>query len=281
MGRVSQVRFLFFFCILAGAITPALAQQPNVVLPVVTAAGTPDYPTSAQNMRIQGAVRVRVSIGGGKVTWVQVEDGPPMLWRPSEAYVRTWQFRNQEPGNFLVTLQYSIEQVKLCGPSSVAYTTHFPYEVDIIAKDTKSCDIVATVLARNQPVTIKFDVQLNGESLPPPSAVNLNLNGQPLTLSVQNSQFTVPLDAVRAKSVAFSLSLPNQEITTNIDGANFALENWTLRLADKSFGEDFQYDVPKGAKVKFACVLTFDSMYVSAGSYSFDPHCRTIQKPGK
>ena len=266
---------------IACASSPAFSQQASQTLPVVASTGTPDYPPSAENARIQGAVKASVSTGQGKVTWVQVEDGPPELWRAAQAYLRTWQFQSADPAMFRVTLQYRIEEVKICGPQTVAVFAHFPTEVDIVARDTKSCDIVATVLAQNQPVAVKFDVQLNGEAIAPPSAVNLNFDGHALALPLQNGQFTVPLDVVRAKSVDFALSLPGEDIRTTVDGADFASENWTLRLADKAFGDDFQEDVPKGAKAKFACVLTFDSHYASVGSFKFDPRCRTSQKRGK
>jgi TonB family protein len=274
------IPFAFFF-ILSGAYSPSFSQQASEALPVVLSAGTPDYPPEAEGARIQGTVRVRVSVTEGKPSWVQVEDGPPMLWQPAKAYLRTWQFKPAPPASLLVTLQYRIEDVKLCGPMTLAVVPHFPTAVDIIAKDTKSCDVVATVLARNQPVAINFSVELNGEAIASPGQVALSVNGRPLTLPVQNGQFTVPLDVIRAKSVVFSLSLPQNEISTTIDGSNFALENWTLRLADHKFTDDFQHAVPKGAKVRSSCFLTFDSKFAEAGSSTFDPQCRTIQKPRK
>ena len=266
-------------CVYAAA--PAFSQQPAAIVPVVTSAGTPDYPPSAENARIQGAVRVRVYTDQGKVLWLQVQDGPPLLHQAASDYIRTWQFQQKEQMNFLVTLNYRIEEIKECGPQTVAVTPHFPGAVDIISKDTKSCDILATVLARNKPVTINFTVQLNGEAIAPPEGIALTVDGRPLNLPVQNGQFTVPLDVVRAKSVGIALSLPLQQISTTVDGSDFASENWTLRLADKAFGEDFQFDIPKGTKIKFACFLTFDSHYSSVGAFKFDPHCRTILKPAK
>lgn len=266
---------------IAFASSCAFPQQSPATLPIVISSGTPDYPPSAENARIQGAVRVRVYTDQGKVLWLQVQDGPPMLHQAASDYIRTWQFEQKEQMNFLVTLNYRIEDEKICGPRTQAVVPHFPAEVAIIAKDTKSCDILATLLARNKPVTINFSVELNGEAIAPPAQVVLSVDGRPLSLPVQNGQFTVPLDVLRAKSVGFSLSLPLQEISTTVDGSDFASENWTLRLADKTYGDDFQYAVPKGAKLKFACLLTFDSHYSSAGAFTFDPHCRTVEKPHK
>ncbi|HEV2491062.1 MAG TPA: energy transducer TonB [Candidatus Acidoferrales bacterium] len=283
MSSSFQKRLILFgfFFLLAGACSPVFSQQASQDLPVVTSAGTPDYPPSAENARIQGPVRVRVSVTEGKPSWVQIEDGPSLLWQPSIAYLRTWQFKPAPPASLLVTLQYRIEDEKVCGPQKVISVPHFPSEVDIIAKDTKSCDLVATILARNQPVNIHFDVQLNDEPVPPPAAVNLSFNGRSLSLPIQNGQFTVPLDVVRAKSVGFSLSLPLQEISTTAEGSDFAYENWKLVLADHKFGVDFQSAIPKGAKVRSSCFLTFDSMYAEAGSSKFDSQCRTILKPRK
>ncbi|HEV2298253.1 MAG TPA: energy transducer TonB [Candidatus Acidoferrales bacterium] len=261
--------------------SPVFSQQPPANLPVVISSGTPDYPPVAENARTQGAVHVRVYTDQGKVLWLQVQDGPPMLHQAASDYIRTWQFQQKEQMSFLVTLNYRIEDEKICGPRTQAVVPHFPAEVAIIAKDTKSCDILSTVLARNKPVTINFAVELNGEAIAPPAQVALSVDGQPLNVSIQNGQFTVALDVLRAKSVGFSLSLPLQEISTTVDGSDFASENWTLRLADKAFGEDFQYAVTKGAKPKFACLLTFDSRYSSAGAFKFDPHCRTNEKPHK
>lgn len=267
--------------LLAFACPPVFSQQPPVTLPIVTSTGVADYPPSAENARIEGAVRVRVYTDQGKVLWLQVQDGPPMLHQAASDYVRTWQFQQKEQMNFLVTLNYRIEDEKICGPRTQAVVPHFPVDVAIIARDTKSCDILSTVLARNKPVAINFSVELNGEAIAPPNQIALSVDGRPLNLPVQNGQFTVPLDVVRAKTVGFSLSLPLQEITTTVDGSAFASENWTLRLADKTYGDDFQYAVPNGTKVKFACLLTFDSHYSTAGSFKFDPHCRAIEKPHK
>lgn len=270
-----------FFFLLGGAYSPVFSQQANQDLPVVTSAGVPDYPPAAQNVRIQGAVRVRVYIDQGKVSYLQVEDGPPLLWRAAAAYVRTWQFKAGGPSNLIVTLQYRIDEVKECGPQKQVVVPHLPTEVDIIAKDTKSCDLLATVLARNQPATVKFDIELNGQTVPPPPEVALTFDGRSLNLPIQNGQFTVPLDVVHAKSVLFSLALPREEISTTVDGGDFAYENWNLYLADHSFAGDFQHALPKGAKVRSSCFLTFDSMYAEAGSSKFDPQCRNIQKPRK
>ncbi|HEV2341775.1 MAG TPA: energy transducer TonB [Candidatus Acidoferrales bacterium] len=284
MRCASPNRFVPFtiaiFLALACA-SPAFPQQPPATLPIVTSTATPDYPPSAENARIDGAVRVRVYTNQGKVLWLQVQDGPPLLHQAASDYIRTWQFQQKEQMSFLVTLNYRIEEVKICGPLTIVAEPHFPTEVDIIARDTKSCDILSTVLALNKPVTINFSVELNGEPIAPPGQVALSVDGHPLNLPVQNGQFIVPLDVVRAKSVGFSLSLPLQQISTTVDGSDFASENWTLRLADKAFGEDFQFDIPKAVKTKFACFLTFDSHYSSAGAFKFDPHCRTIEKPHK
>src|SRR5690348_14531085 len=150
MSRSSPARYrlIALAVLLACASSPVFAQQASEALPVVLSAGTPDYPPDAEGARIQGAVHARVSVTEGKPSWVQVEDGPPMLWQPAKEYLRTWQFKPAPPASLLVTLQYRIDDVKLCGPMTLAVVPHFPTAVDIIAKDTKSCDVVATVLAR-------------------------------------------------------------------------------------------------------------------------------------
>jgi TonB family protein len=266
---------------LAAICPPAISQQVGQNLPVVTSVGAPEYPFAAQNERIQGAVRVQAFVDQGKPALLQVQDGPPLLYQAALAYIRTWQFKPAPPTNFVVTLRYRIEDVKECAPQKQAVVLHLPTEVDIIAKDTKSCDLLATILARNQPRTIGLAIELNGEAIPPLPGVSLTFDGRTLNLPVQNGQFTVPIDVVRAKSVEFSFLLPEDQISTTLDGGDFASESWTLFLADRRFDANFQTGVPKGAKVRFSCFLEFDSKWTDPGTTIFDPHCRTHLKPAK
>jgi TonB family protein len=266
---------------LACACSPTFAQQALQNLPVVTSVGVPEYPFEAQNARVEGAVRVQVFVDEGKAAFVQVQDGPPLLRQAAMAYVSTWKFKPAPPANFVVTLRYRIQEVKECAPQKQDVVLHLPAEVDIIARDTKSCDLVATVLARNQPRTIKFDIQLNGEEIPLPPGISLTFGGRTLNLPIENGLFTVPIEVVRAKSVNLAFSLPEDNISTNVDGADFASESWTLYLADKDFGVNLQYGVPKGVKAKTSCFLEFDSKWTDPGTTTFDPQCRTHLKPGK
>jgi protein TonB len=74
---------------------------------------TPDYPSTARQLRIQGEVELQVLIGtNGAVEKVDIVSGNPMLTRPAAEALRRWKFNPfTEDG----------KAVKVSAPISVAF----------------------------------------------------------------------------------------------------------------------------------------------------------------
>lgn len=126
--------------IVAGVLPLAAAQGAGRELPVVTFAATPLYPRTALLGSILGAVRIRVTTDGRKVSSLNVESGPPMLARAAEENIQTWQFERHEPTTFVVTFQYRIKDPPACQVGNSTVLMHMPLSVEISARGVYTCD---------------------------------------------------------------------------------------------------------------------------------------------
>ncbi len=76
---------------------PLAAQQVRAPLPKVASACIPFYPPLAPPARIQGAVTLRLSTDGKRISTVDAESGPPMLVKAAKENVKTWRFEPHTP----------------------------------------------------------------------------------------------------------------------------------------------------------------------------------------
>jgi hypothetical protein len=78
-------------------------------LPVVVAAEIPRYPDLALQARVQGRLRLRVTIGGGQVVAVEeLVETNPFFFKVAVDNLRTWRFESQGPATFDTTFRFSL-----------------------------------------------------------------------------------------------------------------------------------------------------------------------------
>ena len=115
-------------------------------LPTVATAAVPFYPRPARTAHIQGAVRLRISTDGERVSGVVAEAGPPMLIPAAEENVKTWLFEKHDPVTFDVTFRYKMLPGSQCAIDNGVVVLHLPTEVEVSAKGIETCDPVSSHL---------------------------------------------------------------------------------------------------------------------------------------
>jgi hypothetical protein len=96
---------------------------------------------------------------------------------------------------------------------------------------------------------------------------------------VRNGKFEVPPEAIGADKITFVTDVGDDHIQiSKLSGKVLVMENWTLLLAERRYGDDYQWAVPKAAKISASCMLVFDSVHADPGTVVFDPHCRSRRK---
>lgn len=84
---------LVFFSFLTFAVGGTAAQESSPALRKVVSQVTPQYPSLARTMRIQGNVRADVEVApNGKVKSVEVKGGHPLLVQAAESAIRQWKW---------------------------------------------------------------------------------------------------------------------------------------------------------------------------------------------
>jgi hypothetical protein len=109
----------------------AMAQESEIVLPMVAGAAVPLYPPLARVARVEGAVHVKVTTDGHRVIATHVEDGSKLLGAAAEENVRTWQFATHDPTTFTVTYRYKLDPNLKGNPNNPTIVLKLPTEVEI------------------------------------------------------------------------------------------------------------------------------------------------------
>jgi hypothetical protein len=78
--------------------------------------------------------------------------------------------------------------------------------------------------------------------------------------------------------VSISADLDQRHISTAIPSDSFAdIFSWEISIADKRYGKDMDYIVPKGANLPRSCIIAFIPLNRDGGAM-FDPQCHSKQK---
>ena len=238
------------------------AQQVAEPLPEVISATVPFYPPIARAARIYGVVHLHLSTDGKRVSTIIGQTGPAMLIKSAEENVRTWIFAEYVPTSFDVSFRYNLLDVSKCETGNKPVVLHLPTEVEI-DDSSQNCDTLRIfrnqkILSEQHAYAVELHIILNGATVEAPSEVVVSNGVRSVTLPVESGLFLVP-DVMRTESdFTFRARIGQDQI--EIPGIRpFELEeSWTIVLADKDFGEDFDYAMPKGTYVGSACILALD-----------------------
>ena len=123
-------------------------------------------------------------------------------------------------------------------------------------------------------MVVKLTVKHDGQKKTAPDQVTLSFDGHSLQVPVRQGKFEVPPEVLGARRVAFAADVEGDHIqVTGISGRKFVRSSWTLVLAERTYSNDYQWVVPKGANIHSSCILAFDPDE-GDGTAVFVPHCR-------
>jgi hypothetical protein len=135
------------------------------------------------------------------------------------------------------------------------------------------------VVGQDGPMVIKLNVIHDGQEKSAPDHVTLFFNSHSVQILVRNGKFEVPAEAIGADKITFVTDIGDDHVQiSKLSGKVLAMENWTLLLAERRYGDDYQWAVPKATKISASCMLVFDSVHADPGTVAFDPHCRSRRK---
>ena len=128
-------------------------------------------------------------------------------------------------------------------------------------------------------LVVRLRVEQDGKERPGPDHVILNYGGKSAKVPLHKGKFEVPPKVLDSQVVTFVASLDDDELRISDLPANkFNPENWTIVLADRTYSEEYQWDVSKGAAIRSSCIITFNSIHSDPGTVVFVKHCRTPKK---
>jgi hypothetical protein len=135
--------------------------------------------------------------------------------------------------------------------------------------------VVLPLAAQEVAVSVALKIRHNGKAEPPPSQVTFEFDGRSEQLPVRNGTLQLPPEVLAAKSVSISLKLQKEQLfISGLTLSKFAGGDWSVLLEDKSFGGDYKWAIPKGAKIRSSCLLLFEPTDAE-GTADFVQHCRT------
>ena len=74
---------------------------------VATVHPTPEYPRTALALRVDGKVRIKMTVQDGRIVEAAALSGPPMLgYAAKEWIVRNWKFKPEISGVFTIPINY-------------------------------------------------------------------------------------------------------------------------------------------------------------------------------
>lgn len=140
--RICRASLPIFLALAIGALpSGSVAQDAPASPPAVVEAAVPFYPPTARAARIQGTVKLRVTVREGRAVNTAVISGPPVLASAASDNIRTWRFRQTGGASiFEVTFTYRIERTSQCTPDSGQIRLSLPLSVDISASGVRTCD---------------------------------------------------------------------------------------------------------------------------------------------
>jgi hypothetical protein len=236
------------------------AQQVAEPLPEVISAAVPFYPPIALAARVSGVVHLHLTTDGKRVSAITRQTGPAMLIPAAEANVRTWEFAEHVPTAFDVSFRYSVLEASKCETGNNPVVLHLPTEVEVDAAP-HNCDYLRffrnqKFLAEQHSYAVELHVIYNGNPMENPSEVTIANKVQSVTLPIKDGLFLVPESMAKGANLVFQARIGQDIIEISAINPNQLESIWTIRLADKTYGDD--YPVPKGLHVHYSCILSFD-----------------------
>jgi hypothetical protein len=133
-------------------------------------------------------------------------------------------------------------------------------------------------MAQQKPTRIRLKVFHDGQERPTPDKITLKFEKQTLSIPITKGAFEVPSQVLAASDVEVNADIDQSHITTEIPHESFAnIFSWEISIADKRYGKDVDYAVPKGADIHKSCIFVFIPIDRD-GWWMFDPHCRSKRK---
>jgi len=135
--------FFFLSAYSAAQDKPAPIKPP---LPRIVGASVPFYPELARETHIDGAVMLRVTTDGNRISDVQAMNGPPVLTRAALENLKTWEFQPHTPLTFDVGFRYRLlpvtcdSQCNCESEEKESVLLRLPTSVEVSAKQTMLCD---------------------------------------------------------------------------------------------------------------------------------------------
>jgi len=129
-----------------------------------------------------------------------------------------------------------------------------------------------------KPAVIRLKIFHDAQERSAPDLITLKFDKQTLNIPVKNGTFDVPAQVLTASDIGISADIDQSHITTVIPQQSFVgIFSWEISIADKRYGKDVDYAVPKGANIPESCIIVFIPLN-SDGWWMFDPHCRSKRK---
>ena len=280
-SRIIGAIVLALVLFIMGVGSPAVGQQKKPPLPTVLSANVPFYPRTPQEAHIQGVVQLRISTDGSRASSIEVESGPAMLAQAAKENVKTWQFEPHSPTTFEATFHYKLLPSSKCDSEcncdSVGSGTmllQLPTDVEVSAQNLPNCFDAG----RKGPAVVTLTVKHDGQVRPVPDHVTLSFDKLSMQVPVRDGKFEVPPEFASAKKITFAADIEGDHIlVSDLYREKFVQADWTILLAERDYGEDYQSEVSKGADVRSSCIIVFEP-YGGEDTLVFVTHCRSKHK---
>ena len=104
---------------------------------------------------------------------------------------------------------------------------------------------------------VRLSVVLNGQPARPPAKLLVSNGTRSMTLPARAGHIIVPAEMATGSLTIQARIGPDLIKVSGMPP--YALESsWTIILADESFGEDYDYIIPKGTDVRSMCIVEFE-----------------------
>lgn len=133
-------------------------------------------------------------------------------------------------------------------------------------------------MGQDKPVVIRLKVFHDGQERPVPDQITLSFDKQTRKIPLKKGAFEVPSQFLAAAEVGIGVDIDRSHIDTVVPKESFVnVFSWEISIADKQYGKDVEYAVPKGADIRKSCIMVVVPLDRD-GWWMFDPHCRSKRK---
>jgi hypothetical protein len=114
-----------------------------------------------------------------------------------------------------------------------------------------------------------------------PSRLIIGADADALRFETSTGKFSVPRTTTSGKKLTLLTSVNGKRLyIPDISDVMLDYPTWTVLLANKTYGVDYQWAVPKGSDVKSSCIVTFESP-TEEGRFMFVSGCRVFKNRAK